>query len=189
MAKNYLVCFGGSAITGLSPTFSLFKALPSGGNTTPPGITEIPTTSGLYYFNYAPAGPVAFIIDGATTGLPGLSRYVVGSLDPIDAANEGITALAGGISGLAAGLTLVGGLGISALAVLGTTASSFGSTATDPATVIGYLKRLMEFNEGNNVFTKSSGIWDVYARSNATGASTQLAQKTVTDSGSVITKL
>lgn len=179
---NYLVSFGSSTISGLAPTFSVFKAMPGGGATTAPAITEIASSSGLYTFSYVPAGPVAFVIDGFTTGLPGLMRYVIGQLTPLDNLDTGITALAAGIS------SIQSGFGASLTTLLGTTASSFGSTSADPATVFGYLKRLVEFGEGNSIFTKTSGTWDVYARGNAVGASTQLIQKTVTDSGSVITK-
>jgi hypothetical protein len=159
MAKNYILQFGSTTWSGLTPTFSVFRAVPGGGTTTAPGITELPTSSGLYYFTYDPQGPVAFVADGGAS-LLATSRYIAGTLDPIQSVDE----------------------------KLGTTASSFGSTATDPSTVFGFLKRFLEFNEGNSVFTKSSGAWAIFARGNAAGASTGLAAKTLYDSGSVVTK-
>lgn len=91
MAKNYVISFGQSAITGLAPTFTIFKNM-AGTNATAPGITQIPTTSGLYYFTYGPTNTIAFMIDGATTGLGG-ARFIPGSLDPIDAVDEQLTAV------------------------------------------------------------------------------------------------
>lgn len=161
-STNYIVSFGSgnpTANTGLSPTFTVFKVVPGGGSTTAPGITEIPSATGLYYFTYEPLTSMAFVIDGGSS-LTGNARYIPGNLYPVSAADQ----------------------------FIGTTASSFGSTATDPSTVMGYLKRLQEFNEGNSVFTKTSGLWDVFARGNTAGASTLLVEKTLTDNGSTITK-
>lgn len=195
MSKNYVVQFGGgnpTLIAGFAPTFTVFKVVPGGGATTPPGITEIPSSTGLYYFSYEPAASIAFVIDGGAS-LPSLSRYVVGNLDPVQAVDERITEL--GTSMVALGNSILA-QGSTAFSGLGTLADSFGSTLTDPTTVFGYLKRLQEFNEGNNVFTKTSGAWGVYARSSThvlgpttyPGVTTQLIQKTLTDSGSLITK-
>lgn len=153
MAKNYILQFGGTFITNLSPTFTVFNTV-GGSIITSPGINQVPTSTGLYYFSYNPTMTIAFIIDaGASLAAP--ARYLAGSLDPIQAVDEKI----------------------------GTVDSSIGSTVTDPTTLFGYLKRNQEFEEGDSTFTKSSGTWDVYAR-----GATQLAQKVITDSGSVITK-
>jgi hypothetical protein len=185
MAKNYLIQFGNgnpTLFTGLSPTFVFFKGFPGGVSLAPPaGITEIASGQGLYYFTFEPltsvgCSSVAFLIDGATTSLTSSARYLAGNLDPIQAVDE-----------LVSGQSF--GYGASLMGLLGSTASSFGSTSADPATVFGYLKRLMEFNEGDSVFTKSNGLWDIYARGNAIGASTQLIEKAITDSGSVVTKV
>lgn len=191
MAKNYIIKFGQTLITGLSPTFTIFKVVPGGGSTTPPGVTELPTSSGLYYFSYEPSASIAFTIDGATTALITTSRFISGALDPVQAVDERITELGASLNALSASFGAQSasfGFGSSLVALIGTTASSFGSTLTDPSTVMGYLKRLQEFNEGNSIFTKTSGAWSIYSRGNAVGASTQLAQKTVSDAGSVITK-
>lgn len=204
--KNYLVQFYSSVnptlIAGFSPTFTVFNVVPGGGATTPPGITQIPTNTGLYYFSYDPTSSIAFVIDGGAS-LPTSARYIAGILDPIQKVDEQLTAvgstmqaigqslLAQGVSILAQGSTS-GGVG----ALLGDITSSYGTTLTDPTTVFGYLKRLYEFNEGNNVFNKSSGVWDIYTRgvtyvlgpSTYPGASTMLRSKTIEDDGSIITR-
>jgi hypothetical protein len=164
MAKDFVVQFGygnPTLMTGLSPTFTVFKVVGQG-NTTPPAITEIPTSTGLYTFSYTPLSAIAFVIDGGSA-LSASSRYVVSSLDPVQTVDQGVSGI---------------------IASLGSTASSFGSTSVDPGTVYGYLKRLQEFNEGNSSFTKSSGVWDVYSR----GSSTLLAEKTITQSTTSVTK-
>lgn len=207
MSKNYIVQFGGgnpTLITGFSPTFTVFKVVPGGGSTTPPGLTEIPSSTGLYYFTYEPAAPIAFVIDGGSS-LVAASRWVVGSLDPVQAVDERITEMGStlvsvGNTLLSIGntLTAIGGsfIGASLAGAVGTLADSFGGTLSDPTTIFGYLKRLQENLEGNNVFTKTSGVWQVWSRgttyvlgaSTYPGASTQIANKTIVDSGSVIVK-
>lgn len=188
MAKNYLVVFGSGSPatnTGLAPTFTVFKTTPGGVNATPPGITEIPTATGLYYFTYGPTNTIGFVIDGATTGLSSSNRYVPGVLDPLDAVDEQLTALG---STILMGMTSTGNsllFGISSIdARLGATTSSFGATSTDPGTVFGYLKRAQEFDEGNSTFNKSSGVWSIFSR----GSSTQIASKTLADSAGTVTK-
>lgn len=181
MAKNYVVQFGVTFYAGLNPTFTAFSVVPLGGATTPPGITAVVGATGLYYFTYEPLTSIAFILDGATTGL-GIARYITGSLDPVQAVDERIAGLSALIT---TGNSNIGNLG-----------DSMGSTLTDPQTIMGYLRRLQEFNEGDSSFTKSSGLWQVWSRGNTyvlgvttfPGASTQLTNKSVLDSGSVITK-
>lgn len=195
--KNYLVQFYSAVnptlIAGFSPTFTVFNVVPGGGATTPPGITQIPTNTGLYYFSYDPTASIAFVIDGGAS-LPATARYVAGLLDPIQKVDEQVTAL--GNTLVAIGLSNgVGGATVTGL--LGSLTSSFGSTNTDPTTVFGYLKRLHEYNEGNSIFTKSSGVWQVASRgttyilgpSTYPGSSTLLSVKTIEDTGSIITKI
>lgn len=150
MAKQYYLKFGsGDPVnyTGLSPTFTIFSY---NGVTaiTAPGITESPSGSGLYGFIYGPSMSILFKADGGSALAAG-DRYIVGTLDPIQAVDEKI----------------------------GFTTDSIGSTAVDPSTVLGYLKRSQEFSEGNAQFTKSTGIWSVYSR----GSSTLLTEKTLTN--------
>jgi len=96
-----------------------------------------------------------FVCDGGAVLSSG-DRYIVGALDPIQAVDEKV----------------------------GTIADSYGSTATDPTTVFGYLKRDQEILEGDAIFTKSTGVWTIYSR----GSSTILRVKTLTNSTSQATK-
>lgn len=170
MAKNYLLQFGAGSTgtTGLTPTFIVFNGLPNGsGAGAAPGITEVPTNTGLYYFTYEPTVAVAFIADGGSS-LSAPARWVSGLLDPVSAIDEKI----------------------------GSLTDSFGSTNTDPTTIFGYLKRNQELQEGDNVFTKSSGNYQMWSRGNTyilgastyAGSSAMLANKTLTDNGTTVTK-
>lgn len=155
--KSYYLQFGSgdpANFTGLSPTFVIFSA---GGLTAAvaPGVTETPVGSGLYRFDYAPTMSIIFKADGGA-GLSSGTRYIVGTLDPIQAVDEKV----------------------------GTIDDSFGSTALDPSTLLGYAKRSLEFWEGNAIFTKATGIWDIYSR----GSSTLLREKALTNNTSIAGK-
>lgn len=157
MAKTYFLQFGSgdpATYSGLSPTLVVFAW---GGVTAiaAPGITESPVSSGFYQFAYGPTVPIVFKADGGAT-VPAADRYITGALDPIQAVDERI----------------------------GTTQDSYGSTAADPSTVLGYVKRLQELQEGNASFNKSTGVWDIYSR----GSSTLLREKTLTNTTSSSTK-
>lgn len=157
MSKTYYLKFGSGDpvnFTGLSPTFTIFSAQ---GLTaiSAPGITETPSGSGLYRFDYGPTASILFKADGGA-GLASGDRYIVGALDPIQAVDEKI----------------------------GTTSDSFGTTATDPSTVFGYLKRNQEFQEGDAVFTKSSAQWNIYNR----GSTTLLRSKSLSNNTTEATK-
>jgi len=158
VAKLYWFKFGsGDPATraGLSPTFILFVN-PEGATLVPPGITE-PGGHGLYQFQYGATQGMGFVLDGATTGLIDSERYLSGNVDPVDGIDEQI----------------------------GTTGDSFGTTATDPSTVLGFLKRSQEISEGDNLYTKSSGKWQLFNR----GSTTLLREKTIADGSASITKL
>lgn len=150
MSKSYWLKFGtgdASVNTGLSPTFTIFSA---NGLTalSAPGITETPAGGGLYRFMYGPTLPIIFKADGGG-GLSSADRYIYGTLDPIQAVDEQI----------------------------GYATDSYGSTAADPSTLMGYARRNQEFQEGNASFAKSTGIWSIYSR----GSSTLLREKTLTN--------
>ena len=160
MAKWYGSVFVGTSSdpadnTGLTPTLVLFWDVANGTSLTPPGITETPSSSGFYMFSYGPTVAISFKMDGGAA-LSDSERYVSGILDPIQIVDQRI----------------------------GTTSDSFGSTSVDPTTVLGYLKRDQEFNEGDAIFTKSTGVWDIYSR----GSSTLLTEKTLTNTSSQATK-
>lgn len=157
MSKSYWLKFGSgdpATYTGLSPTLSIFSA---GGLTAvaAPGITETPSGSGLYRFDYGPTQSIIFKADGGSALASG-DRYITGVLDPIQSVDEKI----------------------------GTTSDSIGSTTTDPSTVLGYLRRNLEFNEGDATYTKSTGTWAISSR----GSTTLLREKTLTNNTTTATK-
>jgi hypothetical protein len=141
-SKYYQIVFGGdgnpATQTGLSPTFIQFRNLATGATTAPPGITEI--YAGIYRFQYdAPVGTqISFICDGGSTVTTG--RYITGDL------------------------TALQGMDV----VLGSTASSIGSTAIDPGDIMGQLMRNQERWEGLASFSKTSGIWSIQTRGGTT---------------------
>lgn len=287
MARDYWFAFGAqpSVSTGLAPTFITFVN-GSGQTQAPPSIAETYVGTGLYKASYTPTQTIAFVLDGATTGLATSSRYIFGVFDPQDTMGVssaamgttlvaigntaialgntgvalgtlnfalgttgvalgttgvalgntgvalgtlnfalgttnvalgttnvalGITSIAFGVSTIAFGTTNVA-LGNTAIALLtnlgtslgvqsaslvamgntlstlatyvGSTASSFGNSATDPATVFGYAKRVVEFLEGNQVYTKSTGGLVFSSR----GSSETIASKTVSDNTTQTTK-
>lgn len=107
------------AFTGLNATFLLFK-LSDGTNVTSPGITEVPSATGLYYFNWGTTTSISFLADAATTSPGADGRYVAGSLDPSDRIDEyGTTLVAIGMTNFALGTTNV---------ALGTTNVALGTT-------------------------------------------------------------
>lgn len=156
--KTYGVVFGGGdprLNSGLSPTFLLFYRADTGVTLAPPGITEIFVGSGQYRFQYGPTIPIFFLIDGGAA-LAASSRYVSGDLDPIQAVDEQV----------------------------GMPDASIGSTSVDPTSLFGYAKRNQEFLEGNQVYLKATGVWNIYSR----GSSTLLATKTLTNDTTDVTR-
>lgn len=235
MAKNYWVTFTTglpSTISGLTPTFVQFCKF-DGTTLASPSISEPVTGSGLYMFSYTPSFSIAFTIDGFTTSLAAASRYIKGSLDPIDQIdslltqqgstllqiNTNLTAqgssllaigstlskvdldvLAVGTTLVAQGSTIVGmgntlgAMGNTLLAIgtsltvivsgLGSTASLIGDNVTNPVDLFGYIKRVSNFLEGVQIFTKTSGIWQIYDRTGAT----LLDNKTITESSTQVNR-
>jgi hypothetical protein len=236
MARDYWFAFGNqpSTNTGLAPTFISF--VNSAGQTiAPPSITETFVGTGLYKANYNATQTIAFVLDGATSGLVTADRYIFGVFDPADQfaptlsamnatlgamgntlAGIGVTLVAQGSTIVGMGSTITGmgntlggvgvtltaqgativaigntlaGLGISMggfLALVGDTTSTFGSTSSDPTTIFGFLKRAQECWEGDQVYTKASGILQFFSR--GSGSSTLLRQKTVSDTTTNTTK-
>jgi hypothetical protein len=191
--RPYWLSFGASAVSGLAPTFIQFRST-AGSTLAPPSITE-PGSFGMYLFNYDPITQVAFICDGATSGLAFNDRYVQGVLDPFD--QFGVTMVAQGNSLFALGTsnialgTSIYALGVSiyafgttSSALLGTTASSYGTDSVDPQSIFGFLKRAQETREGNEDYTKSSGVLTISSR----GSSQLFATKTISDSTTSTTK-
>lgn len=213
--KTYVVRFGVGDprnSSGLAPTMLLFSVASSGQTLVGPGFSEINSTWGMYAFQWGTTTAIAFLADGATSGL-GSARYVTGSIDPADRIDEvgttlvaiGLSNIALGTTGVALGITNVA-LGISSIAQgntmvalgnsiyalssslnitgIGDTGSTFGGLSTDPQTLFGYLKRIQEDMEGNQTFTKGTGAWQILSR----GSSTILANKTIANSASLVTR-
>lgn len=158
-AKQFGFSFGNSdprTYTGMSPTFIYFFNMATGATLTSPAITESFTGSGIYTFSYTPVQntSVAYLIDGGVSTAP--FRYIANSLDPIQNIDSQI----------------------------GFVADSFGATSIDPTSIMGYLRRNLEFLEGNATYNKTTGIWDIYSR----GSSTLLREKTLTNSSTSNTK-
>jgi hypothetical protein len=118
---------------------------------------------------------VALNITGAALGT---TAVALGT----SAVSSGITAVALGNSIYALGLSH-SSVNFSLAALIGTTASSFGTEVVDPTTVFGYLKRMQEFNEGNQDFNKTTGVWTIEARNTSL-----IATKTLTNSSSEVTR-
>lgn len=191
--RPYWLSFGASAVSGLAPTFIHFRTT-AGGTLAPPSISE-PGSFGMYLFNHDPITQVAFICDGATSGLAFSDRYVQGVLDPFDqfgvtlvaigntGAALGTTAVALGTSILALGTSLYA-FGVTNSALVGNTSSSFGTDSVDPTTIFGFLKRAQETREGDETYTKSSGALTISSR----GSSQLLATKSISDTTTETTK-
>lgn len=156
MAKTYGAIFGSGDPRDNTGLSPTFIIFQiiAGTSLAPPGITELPS-SGMYYFQYGTTQAVYFQLDGGSA-LATADRYIEGILDPIQSVDEKV----------------------------GTTADSFGSTSVDPSTLFGYVKRNLEMWEGDETFSKSSGVLDMYSR----GSSTLLREKTLANNTTETTK-
>jgi hypothetical protein len=119
---------------------------------------------------------------GSTLGAMGSTLSGMGStLGAMGATLSGM-----GATLLGMGATL-GGMGETLLIVassIGSVSDSFGSTSVDPTTLFGYMKRALEFWEGDSVYTKATGVWQLFSR----GSSAMLRQKTLTNTSTNATK-
>lgn len=186
-AKVYYLKFGSGdprTNTGLAPTFLQFYDS-TGQTYAAPSIAEIKfggvTASGIYGFSYligiSTQNPLYFLAYSATTLANTNDAYISGVLDPVLAVDQQLTGI---------GNTQIS-IGNTTLAWLGTTASSYGSTSADPSTIFGYVRRLQEFLEGDQILNQSSGQWLIYNRA-ALGTTTLLRTKTVGVTGSLTTR-
>lgn len=185
--KTYYVTFGSGDPRpnfGLAPTFVIFNN--SGSAVTAPSIAAVAGATGFYSFTYGATTPIAFLIDGFTTGL-GAYRYVQGSIDPADRSDEyGNTIISLENLNLQQGQTILASIGTGGtlLAFFGTPGSTFGGQTTDPVDMFGYLKRFQELLEGDNDYFKASGLFQLFSR----GSSTLLRAKTIANSVSTVIK-
>lgn len=113
MSQVYWLRFNSSVApyttSGLAPTFISFAKY-DGTTLAAPGITAPFASLGIYQFSYTPSFSIAFVVDGATTGLSDANRYIAGVLDvtdslSLDLANTGSTLVGIGNTAIAIGLT------------------------------------------------------------------------------------
>lgn len=128
MSTTYFMRFGSGDprnSSGLAPTFLIFRQA-NGSDVTPPSITEVGSTFGVYTFTWGTTTAIAFLADGATSGLSS-GRYVVGALDPVDRVDQNAATLLAFSTTLVAIGTTNFALGTSSVA-LGTTAVAIGTS-------------------------------------------------------------
>ena len=95
----------------------------------------------------------------------------------------GINALGSTLGGIGSSLFALGTSAVALGNFIGSTSSSFGSTSIDPTTVFGLLIRGQELAEGNQTYTKSTGVLDLFTR-----GATLLREKTISDTATTTTK-
>lgn len=159
MSARFGIKFGSGnpqTYAGLSPTFIIFIDN-SGATYAPPSIAEIGVSTGFYGFSYTPSATftIFFTVDGGASIVDSGSRFVSGSIDPVANVDQ----------------------------QLGFSADSYGTTAA-PSTVFGFVKRANEQFQSVATFSKTTGIWSVYAA----GTSTLLMSKTLANSLAETTK-
>lgn len=144
-------------MSGLAPTFIHWRTT-AGGTLAPPSISE-PGSFGMYLFSYDPITQIAFICDGATSGLAFNDRYVQGVLDPFD--QFGVTLVAIGNTGIALGTTSV---------ALGTSNIALGiSNLAQGSTILGF--GFSNYAFGNSNFALGTSIYATSVSLFAFGAS------------------
>lgn len=142
MSNRYGLAFTSGdprTLSGLTPTFLIYKDQ-SGNDITPtPTVTEVGTSTGLYYFQATPSPTLTyfFLVDGGAAAAS--SRYLTGTIDPIANVDQ----------------------------ELGFTMSSFGTTV-NPSSVFGLAKRIVELFQADATFNKNTGAWSNYAKGTST---------------------
>lgn len=146
------------------------------------------------YGNTLTAYGLTLLAYGATNFALGTTNVAIGTSNiALGMTNValGTTNVAIGTSNIALGTTAVAlgmtnaAIGISSaiFSFLGSTASSIGSTGADPTTVFGFLMRAQEIAEGNQTYTKATGVLDLFTR-----GATLLREKTIADTATQTTK-
>jgi len=89
----------GVAVTGLSPTFDIFKKVSDASDVTPPAISEI--AGGYYKFTYVPTEAIVATIDSNDGTMSNNDRYKAIQVTPTDNVSQTIftsTPTAGGVT-------------------------------------------------------------------------------------------
>lgn len=107
----------------------------------------------------------------------GSSLVAIGTTTAANFANIGSTLVGVGNTLLSIGFSTP------LFTLMGSSSSTPGSDSVDPTTVFGFLKRAQETREGNETYTKNTGILTIYTRSLSL-----LATKTIADSTATTTK-
>lgn len=131
---------------------------------------------------YSPTTGLTLAPPGITEALPGsgLYNFVYGPTSSIQFLVDGMGSLSSTdryITGILDPIQAVD-------EKVGYSSDSFGATNVDPSTLFGHAKRRMEWDEGAANYNKTTTLWDVYSR----GASTLLAEKTLTNTTTAATK-
>lgn len=122
-------------------------------------------------------------LNALSTTMIAQGATIVGIGASLNAASVTLGGIGLSLVGIAATLTPVA-TGVAGLVTsVGSTASSIGSTSVDPGDIYGFLKRAQEFQEGNQTYTKATGILDYMSRGN-----TLIAEKTISDTATETTR-
>lgn len=123
---------------------------------------------------------------GTTLVAQGATVVAIGNTMITGLNDQGSTLVGQGTSIIAMGNTLAAiGLSAGSLgALIGDTNSLIGNNLSDPTTVFGFLKRAQETREGDETYTKASGVLDIYDRTGAT----LLRQQTISDTATQVTR-
>lgn len=180
------------------------------------GVTNSGAYGFSYLIGISTQNSIYFLAFAATTLTTASDSYVSGVLDPVLAIDQQVSQLGSTMQaigstlnaqvlGVSSNINILGSsqlaIGNTILAIgntlpsimafnssfIGSTASSFGNNSTDPSTVFGYLKRLQEIMEGDQVFFAAGGTLLIYNRT-ALGTTTLLRTKDVLNSGASVTK-
>lgn len=123
---------------------------------------------------------------GLTNVALGTTNVALGTTAVAGIGNVSATLIATGATIVAIGNTLAGlnaSFG-SIASLLGDTSSLIGDNATDPTTVFGFLKRAQETREGDETYTKATGVLNIYDRTGAT----LLRAQTIAESATEVTR-
>ncbi len=151
------------------------------------GTTSVFGISTIIGYGFTTNFGISTILGYGTTLTFGMSSLLSSSVSlmaqGVSLTAQGLTSFGQGTSLFALGTTATAYAIQTGLAI-GSTASSYGSTSIDPVDLYGFLKRARELAEGNQIYTKATGILDLYVR----GGATLLIEKTISDTAATTSK-